>query len=520
MIIRKPYAFLIKNYRKIHIVLFVLSLFIAYKLFDVSAYVNEFMRSSISFDLYANPVENHIDFFLTFSLFLVMIGSAALLFLLYYKKKPWKIYLAPLIECFLLLFVLMVIKGFFNSYNSTIETTDLRLSRDLLLIFIIGHLGSVVIFAMRSLGLDISKFQFNLDQEFLELSEKDREEVEVGLSFDKYSLIRGVKKTIRNLKYFYGEHKGLCRIVLGITILVITYRLGVFFFVTHRTYKEGDSYSVDGYSFKINKAYYTDKDYHGDIITSQSAFIIVSMTISNYSETRTIYLENFHLKNGSSDYVTSNKIYAKEFQDLGNASESTTKLKKGESVQYITIYKVDKNLSKNNFALYYQEKSGSLRKIKLQLRDVSKIEEAVELSVGDEIKIDFKDQEEIIRFDYISFKTDTNYIVRRCDSGQCNFSERAVTAADGRRILKIDFSSDNYEVKDMLDFFKNYANIVYIDQDDEEFEVEVKSAVSDTYSGKSIYLDVPVDILQAKKVYFDFIMRNKHYMYDIGEIYE
>ena len=47
MIIRKPYAFLIKNFKKIHIALLILGLFVGYKLFDVTSFVNEFMKSVV-----------------------------------------------------------------------------------------------------------------------------------------------------------------------------------------------------------------------------------------------------------------------------------------------------------------------------------------------------------------------------------------------------------------------------------------------------------------------------------------
>ena len=57
MIIRKPYAFLIKNFRKIHIFLLVLSVYVAYKLFDVNSYVSEFMRLG-TYDMFGDPVEN------------------------------------------------------------------------------------------------------------------------------------------------------------------------------------------------------------------------------------------------------------------------------------------------------------------------------------------------------------------------------------------------------------------------------------------------------------------------------
>ena len=57
MIIRKPYAFLIKNFKRIHIVLLLLSLFVAYKVFDVSSFVNEFMKFG-TYDYFKDPITN------------------------------------------------------------------------------------------------------------------------------------------------------------------------------------------------------------------------------------------------------------------------------------------------------------------------------------------------------------------------------------------------------------------------------------------------------------------------------
>ena len=99
MIIRKPYAFLIKNFRKIHIFLLILSFYVAYKLLDISKFINEFMKLG-TYDLYADPVSKHITGLLSFSVILITIGGIALLFLLRHKGKPWKIYLVPIIEYF------------------------------------------------------------------------------------------------------------------------------------------------------------------------------------------------------------------------------------------------------------------------------------------------------------------------------------------------------------------------------------------------------------------------------------
>ena len=175
MIIRKPYAFLIKNFKKIHILMLILSLFVAYKIFDVSSFVQEFMRLG-TYDLYADPIGIHITFFLQLAIVLLVVGSGSLILLLRHKEKPWKAYLIPFIEYILLFFVLGMIKSFFSSYSDDVATTDLRMSRDLLMLFLFGQLPAIGIFVMRTFGLDIKKFNFNMDEEFLELSEADREE--------------------------------------------------------------------------------------------------------------------------------------------------------------------------------------------------------------------------------------------------------------------------------------------------------------------------------------------------------
>ena len=68
MIIRKPYAFLIKNFKKIHIFLLVLSIYVLYRLINVSSFVNEFMDLG-TYDFYKDPISNHITWLLLFLYF-------------------------------------------------------------------------------------------------------------------------------------------------------------------------------------------------------------------------------------------------------------------------------------------------------------------------------------------------------------------------------------------------------------------------------------------------------------------
>lgn len=513
MIIRKPYAFLIKNFRKIHIFLLILGFYVAYRLFDVSRFVSDFTKLGI-YDLFSDPITKHITWFLTLSLLLLVVGSLALLFLLRHKGKPWKIYLVPTITYVALLFVLNMIKSFFKNYTGSVAATDLVMSKDLLFVFSLVQIPSMGILIMRVLGLDIKKFNFNIDKEFLELSEEDREEIEIGLDIDKNTFIRAYKRLIRNIKYVYLEHKLICNTILGILLVFLLFGTYKSFFITHKSYRQGDNYSVNGYTFKINKVYFTDKDFNGKKIERGSNFVIVDLTIVNHAEPRKVYLENFHIKNGIDDYITTNKTFSTEFKDLGNTYESTRSLKRDESLDCIIVYKVDKKLDKNRFVLYYQE-GGYLRKIKLKVQDVSKIEEIVEFKIGDELEVNFRNNPDNIIIENVDFVTDGEYTTRKKTSTGSTMENNKIHIDGDNRLLQIDFSSDAWEAKNMIDFLYNYGKLIYKDSEGEEDTVDVVNPISKTYYGKSIFLQVPVELESAKELSFEFIIRNKHYIYKI-----
>ena len=298
MIIRKPYAFLIKNFRKIHIALLIIGLFVFYKTINTAGFVNEFMRLG-TYDLYANPITKHISSLMQIGLYIEIAGSVSLLFLLLHKKKPWKTYLVPVITYTVLLFVLMMIKSFFRTYTEVVDVTDLRLSRDLLMIFMVGQLPALAVYAIRIFGLDVKKFDFNSDLEMLDLSEEDREEIEVSLDFDINTFKRYWRKFLRNLGYFYKEHKFISIAVIVVLVVMFIYNSYVFIFVTNKTYRQGQYYNANGYTFKVNNAYFTDKDSAGNVISNNSNFVVVEITVKNNAEPRNLDTSYFHLHAGS-----------------------------------------------------------------------------------------------------------------------------------------------------------------------------------------------------------------------------
>ena len=516
MIIRKPYAFLIKNFRKIHIVLLIIGLFLFYKTIDVARFVNDFMSFGV-YDAYVNPISKHITGIMRFSIILMIVGSTSLALLLRHKQKPWKEYIFPAALYLLLFFTVGMIKSFFNSYTELVDTANLRLSRDLLLLFLFAQLPALVFFASRVLGFDIKRFHFNQDLEQLELSDEDREEIEIGLKVDKYTFIRWWRKFKRNVGYFYKEHKKLSIFVIGVLVILLLRSIYITVFVYNRSYKQGQLYSFNGYTITVKNSYYTDKDNKGETISSDSNFVIVEMEVKNNHQARTLDTSKFHLKAGTKNFTTTETTYASEFEDFGKCYSKVKHLQKEETFNFIIVYKVNKNIRKGRFVLFYQEDTGiyKLRKIKLKVKDLRKIEKAKTLKLGDSFTLDIKDKEDTISFDSYEILSSVDYKMNKCTTASCYIETETAYAPEGYKILKIEFSSDDLEAKNVIDFLRKYGKIDYKDTKNEDASMDIAIAIDKNYFGKVVYIKIPQEVEASEKIDFHFVIRDDEIIYQL-----
>ena len=197
MVFRKPYAFLIKNFKKIHILMLILWGFVYYKIYNLRSFVKEF----VSFGTYNENLEG-ISTKVTASLFVAAIFliliSIALLFLLRHKKKPWKLYLVIIVEYILMIYDCASLLSFFNSYTNDNLISEVFIYRDILNIVNIIQYFVLIILLMRITGLDLKKFSFNIDNDALNLFiNKLNDDLYVITSeLDKMILYKDNKKTI------------------------------------------------------------------------------------------------------------------------------------------------------------------------------------------------------------------------------------------------------------------------------------------------------------------------------------
>lgn len=519
MIFRKPYAFLIKNFRKIHILLFILSLYIFYKQNQILTFVKEYISlGSYSFSL--ESIDSKINFGLYTILISIIVISTALMWLLYYKKKPWKAYLIVIAEYILMFTAFAITKSFFASYSTETVVSGVYTARDLLNIAGITQYLVFIFLIIRIMGVDLNKFSFNTDKEFLELNSSDREEFEISFNIDRHSLHRTFNRLKRNIKYFYVEHKYACNIFL-IGLLVLTLGYSYYYFgVIHKSYKENEVLNTGAYSISIKNSYITDKDLSGEKIEKGNKFVIINLVMKNNSD-KTIEpnLDRFHLINSTID-TTYSIYYNNYFSDLGNPVSAKMNLNPKKEKEFYMVFSVKENLKNNNFVLYYQELGGKsdsyLRKIKLKLKDVSKIEKGKEYKIGDNITFEYvaKNNKEII-IENSEFLDKTQYNRYICTSTGCNINPIELSSSPGYKILKIDFSSSDFEGLDFIDFCKKYGKIKYENSKGKETYHNMIDAVQVKYEGKEVFLKVSDEVANSKNLSLVYTLRNKRYIIKI-----
>lgn len=517
MVFRKPYAFLIKNFKKIHILLLALCGYVYYKLFVLLRFIKEFIVYG-TYNKNLEGISTKIGSPVYLSIVLIILITIAIMVLLIYKKKPWKLYLVILVNYIVMIYGLILVTNFFNSFSVTDTTTGVLLPRDIVNITSILQYPTILIILMRIIGLDIKKFKFNTDEEFIELNSKDREEFEVNIEIDKDSFKRTYKKLIRNIGYVYQEHKYIINTIIIILVIALIGYSYYYFGIKHKKYKQGELYSVGIYDIKVEDTFITDKDATGEVLEKDNKFVIVRVYMKNKSDQKVDpNFKRFHLMNRSIN-KTSTLYYDDVFDDMGRGISKDNTLNSNEEKEFMLVYKVPKDLKNKNFVMYYQEYNGQnktyVRKIKLKIKDVSRIETTEKYNL--EENINFKllnDKEEQIALEEASFENTITYNRYICESTyDCHIKEINLPARKGERILKIVFNSSEYEGKEFVDFTSQYGIIKYVDNDSKEHSIEVKNSIDTEYEGKEIYLSVPEEVATAKEVYIDYKIRNKEYI--------
>lgn len=356
MIIRKPYAFLMKNFKKIHILLLLLSIYIFYKSNAFYSFVKQSTSSGI-YNSSLDSVSNYASQFFYLAI-LIFIGIiVAIVVLLKKKKKPIIDYIIVISE-YVFVFVSFIITArYFNNLgNATIQQTQIRPLRDLLLICTIPQYIVFILLIIRILGIDLNRFGFKDDEEFKEITEEDREEVEVAVEFDKDIYKRQLKKTIRFLKYYYKENTFFLNIIFSVISVFIVISIGTLISRADKTYLEKRTFkTANGYHMTVNKSYTSLYDMGGTTIEKGSGFVVVDVTVKNNNTKRTMDIDKILLVSSEggktySGYIKKDNINLDGYSNQKILSKNSYLYKKASSKSDV------KAKIKKNTVVTYNEK--------------------------------------------------------------------------------------------------------------------------------------------------------------------
>lgn len=517
MILRKPYAFLIKNFRKINLLLLLLTFFILWKDLGLYGFVKDYISTGV-YNTVLDSIDNYIGIFEYGAIILSSIMSFILLYLLKYKEKPYLLYMITLIVDILTL-VLMIYTKYYFTYTITTEfvLSNALVVRDLVFISTLPYYLLIFVLAIRSIGLDLKNFGFAEDKEFINIDEQDNEEVEVEVKFDKDKYKRQIRNKIRMTKYFFLEHKFSVSIISVLTILILAFNVYHYVFVENKIYKPHQTFSSDGYKITVNNTYLTNRDYTGNIITENMSYLVLDTTITNVSSSSRLFdPSNFYLY-VDKDYYLSSDRFNTYFVDMGNLYEKDKSIKGNETKQVLFVYEIKEPKENSNFLLSYQNTNikKNAKKIKINVVDISNFITKSKASFDEELEVPINLNDKWnFSFSNYQIADSINYRYGECNAtGTCPIYENTLKANNNKTILYLKFDISDKTKTEFINFVSKYGKIRYKIGDLVK-EHKIKNLVN-SYRGNYLYLETNKEIEQASKFDLVFTVRSYQYFYNI-----
>ena len=533
MILRKPYKFLIKNFKLIHLIMTILMVYIIYRF---SRIVNFFDVATSSYVgvLSTNPTASLFDLYIYLAIFFVIVFCLIVIFLLYMKKKSIKLYISTII-IYIVAFVLIA-----YSYNvvgdmevKIVDPKILRNARDFLIVGGIAQVVEIILFGIRALGLDIKNFNFKDDLKEFDIVAEDNEEFEFNVNVDVNKVQRHVNKGKRFLRYFYVENKYLFFFISSLCIcflcLIFYLSLGVY----NKKYTQTDFFTTKDYTMAISNSYITNLDYKFNKISENKTFVILEIIIkTNGKNPKELNLARPELIVGFNKYHHDIDYYD-EFVDIGNAYNYEQI--DNNFIKYLLVYPIDKNdVNKKMTFRYIDDNSITSTEAKsinvsITARNLDEIKDTKKYKLGD--TIDFSDSilgktKLTINNEEISsiFKLNYNFCVveNECYKSIEYLKPSVINNYDKTLIKfngKIDWDLETARTKttDLFKFMSLYGKFKYKIDDTEKNDITVLKNVKsvrvneeDTY-----YIEAIKEIENASQLQIEFRIRDYIYIYKL-----
>lgn len=529
MILRKPYAFFVKYFKFIHLIMAILiSIFIyntAKIMLFLDSYIKDYTSIMGSFNL--GEIINVYTFIVSL---VVVVFNIIVLSVMYVKKKTKVLYVYNLILYFFTLIFFMICFNVLKDVNTTI--LDIRVTkafRDISVGLLFLEFVSVILVLIRATGFDIKKFDFVTDIQNLEIDEKDSEEIEVAIEFDKNRIQRKFRYFLRNFRYNYVEHKFIINISLIIILLIGAFLVYFNKSIYEANYRENKYFSASGISMKINDSFLIENDYYGNKITNNKLVVVRFDVKRNSVKQKKLNTGLINLRvNGKSYNQTSD--YNAKLADLGIGY--TDQKLTDEYKSYILVFEVLEDvkgvkLKINDNISYVKGQIGAKNIfVSLNLKNIDENIDVITKKTGEKFVFEdnvLSNSSLIIKNISIAnkFKVKYNFCA---SSNNCYESTEYVTPKASGNYIKTLFKAEGdlvlnsniLGVSNINDFLNMFGSIQY-EKNGQMKTVKINSEFikPQIAEDNNVYIEIPRESLDAEKINLIIKVRQKSYIYKI-----
>ena len=351
MILRKPYAFLIKHFKLIHLVLALPLIYIVRKTHLVVNFFRTYVSNGYTYQTGSDVSGIYINWLLFLSILVIIFSIVSIYFLLRYKEKPIKMYVVMLIYYVVLFGMLIWYSNIIS--NMAIEVLSAkaaRLYRDISLLIYLPQYIFIVFTLLRATGFNIKQFNFQSDLKEMQITSEDNEEVEVGFELDTYKTKRFLRRYKREFMYYLIENK----LIISVILIVTMFSLILVFYKTRSnydiTYSQNKSFQHQMFTINIKDSIISNLSYNGEKIDNRYYYLTLKTYVKNNSaKSVKLDYDNFVINLGKKTLkpVLDRSTY---FLDYANPYYGDY-LKSGEEKEVALVYRLEKEEINKNFKL-------------------------------------------------------------------------------------------------------------------------------------------------------------------------
>ena len=498
MILKKPYAFLIKYFKIIHIIMFIIFSFLIFRLRDIYMFFSNYVKTN-NFTFIENMENNYTSLIVILLIVIVLFLNIFIYSLMKVKEKPILFYRILFIYLVFLLIYWIYFRNFFSSLDTkTYDTLYIIIYRDITAFLYYLNYFYVGFSFIRGFGFDIKKFSFDKDKKELHLDETDNEEVEVNFNLDKDNIINYFKREKREFSYYLKENKLILTIILVIVILFLSGYIYFNYFKNNKKYNENEFVLINNVNFKVNKSLITNLDKYSNIINKNNYFVIVNIdVINNNSYDVSFNKEKFRIKLDDNYYYPVYN-YNESFNDLGNNYSLDTTIKASSKKEFFLVFKIDNKNYNNGYFEILKNTSYQYESIKLSIDKDNK--NKLNINMNEEININnWK-----FKINNYEITNKTEYKYQECDN-TCNTYTKIIVPLLNDYVMIIEI--DNL---DNVSFFEDYLGVIY-NINDKKYEVSSKDIKVLGNNDNKLYLNVPNELKNATSITLTIKTRNTIY---------